>query len=267
VPIAIEDPADQRLAPFADLRHSAGRDLEGRCVVEGRRAISVLLRSWPSHVEAVLLTTAAQSALAVELQQLDPTVPLYLVAAGVLTDLVRFRLHQGALAIARRPALQSWRTALASPGRCGLLVLDRVADPDNVGGCFRNALAFGVSAVLALPGTADHLYRKVIRTSLGATLAVPCSRIASAEVGELLATLDCSGFQRVALVAQGGIPLYEHKPAPRWALCAGNEGDGLGRAVAAACDVAVTIPMMAGCDSLNVNVAVAIALSWWRRDT
>ena len=49
--------------------------------------------------------------------------------------------------------------------------------PDNVGGVFRNAAAFGADAVLLSPTCCDPLYRKAIRTSMGATLRVPFARM------------------------------------------------------------------------------------------
>jgi tRNA G18 (ribose-2'-O)-methylase SpoU len=44
------------------------------------------------------------------------------------------------------------------------------------------------------------------------------------------------------------------------AVVAGAEGDGLSPAALACADVRVRIPMSSGVDSLNVNVAVGIAL-------
>ena len=49
----------------------------------------------------------------------------------------------------------------------------RETDADNIGGVFRNAAAFGAGGVLLSPTCCDPLYRKAIRTSMGATLGVP----------------------------------------------------------------------------------------------
>ena len=48
------------------------------------------------------------------------------------------------------------------------MVLDAISNADNVGGVFQSAAAFGVDAVLLSPGNCDPLYRKAIRTSMGA---------------------------------------------------------------------------------------------------
>ena len=48
------------------------------------------------------------------------------------------------------------------------MILERIANADNVGAIFRNAMAFGVDAVLLGPDCSDPLYRKAIRTSMAA---------------------------------------------------------------------------------------------------
>jgi hypothetical protein len=57
-----------------------------------------------------------------------------------------------------------------------LVVLEGVTNADNVGGVFRNAAAFRAGGVLLSPTCCDPLYRKAIRTSMGATLRVPFAR-------------------------------------------------------------------------------------------
>ena len=59
-----------------------------------------------------------------------------------------------------------------------IVVLERVANADNIGAVFRSAAAFGGGPVLLDPTSTDPLYRKAIRTSMGAALSVPFARIA-----------------------------------------------------------------------------------------
>ena len=81
-----------------------------------------------------------------------------------------FNIHRGCLAIGDARAAR-----LAQTGRRASRLVDprRIANADNVGAIFRNAMAFGVDAVLLGPDCSDPLYRKSIRTSMAATLAVP----------------------------------------------------------------------------------------------
>ena len=97
-----------------------------------------------------------------------PEVPIYVVPQAVMNDVAGFNVHRGCLAIGERPAARAWRDLARDARR--LVILERIGDPDNVGSTFRNAAAFGVDAVLLDPASADPLYRKAIRTSMGATL-------------------------------------------------------------------------------------------------
>src|SRR5206468_533675 len=110
-----------------------------------------------------------------------------------------------------------------------IVVLEGVANPDNVGGVFRNAAALGADAVLLSPACADPLYRKSIRTSMAATLYVP---FASADEWPAdLTRLRAAGFTIIALTPRASsASLAELAAGPlptRMALVAGNEGTGL----------------------------------------
>jgi tRNA G18 (ribose-2'-O)-methylase SpoU len=143
-----------------------------------------------------------------------------------------------------------------------VIVLEAVANADNVGGVFRNAAAFGADAVLLSPSCCDPLYRKAIRTSMAATLQVPFARVADWPRG--LETLEARGFTIVGLTPRASGQSLDNfavsRPA-RVALLAGNEGLGLSRESEAAVHQLVRVPIRSDVDSLNLAVAVGIVLS------
>ena len=142
-----------------------------------------------------------------------------------------------------------------------VLALEGVGNPDNVGGLFRTAFAFGVDAVILDAATADPLYRKAIRTSMAATLRVPFLRIDRWQAG--LVDLRASGLRVVALSPHPtGIALDEYpvRAGERVVLLVGNEGDGLSESSLDIADIRVRIPIDPRADSLNVVTAAAIAL-------
>jgi len=112
------------------------------------------------------------------------------------------------------------------------------------------------------PRTCDPLYRKAIRTSMGATLCVPFVRVADwpapltrlRELGFTVAALHPD--ERALSLSECGEQLAGRKLA----LLVGTEGAGLGDAALAECDLQIRIPMAAGMDSINVATACAIAL-------
>ena len=92
-----------------------------------------------------------------------------------LADIAGYDVHRGCLALVHRPPDDVGRRAARAGARL-LVVLEGVSNADNVGGVFRNAAAFGADGVLLSPTCCDPLYRKAIRTSMGATLRVPFAR-------------------------------------------------------------------------------------------
>ena len=68
--------------------------------------------------------------------------------------------------------------------------MEGVANPDNVGGLFRIAEAFGGDCVLLDPSSGDPFYRKAIRTSVGAVMraALSPSRAVAGRIEDSFAT-------------------------------------------------------------------------------
>ena len=143
-----------------------------------------------------------------------------------------------------------------------LVVLEGVGNADNVGSVFRNAAAFGVDAILLSPDCCDPLYRKSIRTSMAAALRVPFATLEPGPEG--LARLRAAGFRTLAFSPSAPVRIDDYVDGQlptRMALLFGAEGSGLSEPVREAADVQVRIPIRAAVDSLNVGVAVGIALS------
>ena len=189
-----------------------------------------------------------------------PGVPIFVVPQPVMNNVAGFNVHRGCLALGERPGACAWRE-LARDARV-LVILERISDPDNVGSAFRNAAAFGVDAVLLDPATADPLYRKAIRTSMGAALLVPFARVP--EWPQALSELGREGVAVIALTPSSTAPCVRTVAAEvsgrRVALVLGHEGEGLTQAALDACELRARIPMANGADSINVATAGAIAL-------
>ena len=143
-----------------------------------------------------------------------------------------------------------------------VVVLEGVTDANNIGGAFRNAAAFNARTVLLSPTCCDPLYRQAIRTSMAATLCVPFARFDDWPAG--LSALQVRGLMVVALTPrQPSMSIDEFVRTRRTtgiALLVGTEGEGLTAAAEAAADIRVHIPMAREIDSLNLAVAVGIAL-------
>ena len=251
----------------ADYRHVSDPELLRRgevFVAEGRLVVRALLASSPFRTRSVLLTDNAFAALADVIEPRLAGLHVFLVEQGTIEALIGFNIHRGCLAIGERPSLVTVDGLLTRlPAARRFVVLERIANADNMGGIFRNAAAFGGDAVVLGPGCCDPLYRKAIRVSMGAAMRVPFCHASdwSANLGQLRA----SGSTIAALVTHEGaddVARYASTfpPGGKLALMAGSEGTGLTPEALAHADVALKIPMVPGVDSLNVATAMGIAL-------
>jgi len=258
--VFVDDPADPRLADFRNLDDADALGQRGLFIVEGRLVVERLLRESPLEPCAVLVTETALRALGPALGR-RPDLDVYVVPLALMEPLTGFNIHRGCLATARRPAPRSIEDALASSAR-RLLVLEGVTNPDNIGGLFRTARAFGVQAVVLGPGCGDPLYRKAVRVSCGAALVVPVA-VASGWP-ESLAALGQHGIPLFALTPSGDRSLEQavtlHKPGSPLTVMLGAEGPGLSARALEVADQRLRIAIDPRADSLNVVVAAGIAL-------
>ena len=255
----IADPSDSRLASYREARDGRVRGA-GLFLAEGRLVVRRLLES-RFAVRSVLATRAVLDDLGDALGR-RPSVQRYEASAETIQAVVGFKFHRGCLALGEEGAPTPARAIIEPSGSRLVVGLEDVADPDNVGAVFRNAAAFGAAAVLLSPGCADPLYRKAIRVSMGATLAMPFATI---DWRDGLEALHAAGYTRVALTPHPGAQRLDLVVAAgllsrRLAVLLGAEGAGLTEATRRAADLAVRIAMIPGVDSLNVATACAIAL-------
>jgi len=263
--VRIEDADDPRIADYRDVRDPEWLRRRGRFLAEGRRAVELLLEQPDLRALSVLVTDTSLAVLQDLLAALDDATPVYVADASVMLGVSGVRFVQGCVAAAeqvRTPDLAVFLRELGS-GPARLLALDCVTNPDNIGGLFRNALAFGAAGVLLSPRTSSPFYRKAIRTSQGASLRLP--GVPVDDWPGALDALGVAGFLRLALTPHGAdAELAEFgrtRPRPaRVALLLGAEGEGLGPESLARADLRVRIPLAPGVDSLNVATAAAIAL-------
>ena len=230
----------------------------GFFVVEGTLAVEALLGS-EFPVRSVL-AAARKAELAHSL--VGGRAPVVVRSDAEVETITGFPFHRGVLAAADRLPLPALSDVIQ--GAELVVVAEGLSDHENVGALFRNAAAFGADAVVLDPATADPLYRRSVRVSLGHVLRVPWTRLAAWPDG--LGELRRRGFELLALT-----PAVEAEPVdavardiaarrPKVALLVGAEGPGLSDAALVASGRRVRIPIAPSVDSLNVATAAAVAL-------
>lgn len=262
--VRFTDPADPFVADYTGLRDSTLRRRGSAFIAEGelviRRAVAagyvprsfLLSPRWAEELREVWRATAA---------------PVYVAEADVVESLTGFHVHRGALAAFERQERYDAASLVSSSRR--LVVVEDLVDHANLGAIARSTLALGWDGLLLSSRSADPLYRRAVKSSMGVVLSLPWAR--AVDDGDVPRLLHQAGYEIVALaLREDGVTLEEvaGRHAGRdtkLALLLGTEGRGLSDAWVAAADTVVTIPMAAGVDSLNVASAAAVAAYALRR--
>lgn len=225
------------------LSSRSARQKEGLFVADGTKLLEEAIRYFPG-LDTVILSEG------VEIAALPDHVRVVEVPKDVMASISPMEAPQGALFLCRLPEQEEFR---ALPG---MLILDGIQDPGNVGTILRTADAMDVPVVL-LPGCADPWNWKTVRSSMGAVFRTPviqsdwetvcdaCTR-AGIPIG-VTALSDRAVDIRTANVEQ-------------MALVIGSEGQGVSRPVLERADQELIIPMNPHCESLNAAVAAAIVM-------
>jgi tRNA G18 (ribose-2'-O)-methylase SpoU len=257
--VEVDDPDDPRLADYRSLTDVTLRTrieppnglfiAEGALVIERAIAADYQLRS-------ALMTPQWLDRTAPTLQPTDA--PVYLGSDRLLRTVTGFHVHRGALASVHRRALVEFDELLRNCGR--LVVIEDIVNHTNLGAIFRAAAALGMDGVVLSPASADPLYRRSVRVSMGAVFGVPYAR--APRWPGALEQLRAAGFRVIALTPAADAVVLDGVAvgaAERIAVLLGTEGAGLSRRAADLADERVRIPMSAGIDSLNVGAAAAVA--------
>ena len=146
-----------------------------------------------------------------------------------------------------------------------ILVLDNIRSVANVGSIFRTAESFGVSKIILVgtsPTPIDRFGRKrrdFAKVSLGMEEVVNWEY--ENEIEAAINRLRETGFEIIALEKIANAePLTGFKTKDKFVLIAGNEVRGVSPEALGMVDKVVEIPMSGVKESLNVAVAVGVAV-------
>lgn len=164
--------------------------------------------------------------------------------------------HQGIVARVRLPSCR-WQALLESSA--GVVALDGVTDPRNLGAIMRIAYAFAIAAVIVPKRRSAPLSTAALRAAGAAAACLPIIRVAN--IARTLWQLRAAGWTVAAAADDADEMLSTALPLPVcWVF--GDEGKGLRRLTRENCDHLLRIPTVAGdAGCLNVSAACAICLA------
>ena len=170
--------------------------------------------------------------------------------------------HQGVIAMVAAHAYATVEEILENAKNRSeaplIVICDELSDPHNLGAIIRTAECAGAHGVIIPKRRSVGLTAVVGKASAGALEYLPVARVAN--LVSAIRELQKAGVWVFGTAADGDTALYQADLKGPAAIVIGNEGDGMSRLVAEACDFKVSIPMRGCISSLNASNAAAILL-------
>jgi TrmH family RNA methyltransferase len=214
------------------------REASGLFVADGTKLLAEAVRYWPG-LDTVILSDGVQA-------QVPEHVRLIRVPEDVMASISPMQTPQGALFLCRLPEKTAFQP------KPGMLLLDGIQDPGNLGTILRTADALDVPVAL-LEGCADPYSHKTVRASMGAVFRSPVVTTTWQEVRQ-------SGIP-VAVTALSDTAVdIRQADLKSMAVVIGSEGQGVRQEILDAADAQLIIPMNPRCESLNAAIAASIVM-------
>ena len=218
------------------------RQKTGLFAADGTKLLQEAVQWWPG-LQTVILSEGVQV-------QVPEQVQVVRVPGDVMESISPMQTPQGALFICRLPEQQAFEPVP------GMLLLDGIQDPGNLGTILRTADALNVPVAL-LEGCADPYNHKTVRASMGAVFRSP--------------VLQTTWEAAKAACKEKNIPVavtalsekardIRQAPIEKMAVVIGSEGQGVRPQILETAEEQLIIPMNSRCESLNAAVAAAIVM-------
>ena len=218
------------------------REAAGLFVGDGTKLLEEAVKYYPG-LHTVILADGVQACV-------PEHVRLIRVSRDIMESISPMETPQGALFLCRLPEQKAFVP------KAGMLLLDGIQDPGNIGTILRTADALEIPVAL-LEGCADPYSHKVVRASMGAVFR-----------SDMIQT---TWQQAHAACREAGIPVavtalsdratdIRNADVGNMVVVIGSEGRGVRPQVLENADAELIIPMNPRCESLNAAVAATIVM-------
>lgn len=218
------------------------REQSGLFVADGTKLLQEAVK-WCDGLDTVIVSDGVQV-------QVPDHVRMVTVPEDVMASISPMEAPQGALFLCRLPE----KTPFCPVP--GMLLLDGIQDPGNLGTILRTADALNVPVAL-LEGCADPYSHKTVRAGMGATFRTPVLQTTWSEAAQACAEAGIP--VAVTALSDRAVDLRQAKLS-QMAVVIGSEGRGVRREILEQAQAELIIPMSDRCESLNAAVAAAIVM-------
>ena len=218
------------------------REQAGLFAADGTKLLEEAAKYCPG-LETVILSDGVEVSL-------PERVRIIRVPGDVMESISPMASPQGAVFLCRLPENTPFRPVP------GMLLLDGIQDPGNLGTILRTADALNVPVVL-LEGCADAYSHKVVRASMGAVFRVPVVSASWVQVRD--ACMEAGIPIAVTALDDRAVDIRQ-AALSKMAVVIGSEGQGVRREILEGAGEKLIIPMNPHCESLNAAIAAAIVM-------
>ena len=218
------------------------RQNTGLFVADGTKLLQEAVKWWPA-LDTVILSDGVRA-------QVPDHVRIIRVPEDVMVSISPMESPQGALFLCKLPQQKPF---VPKPG---MLLLDGIQDPGNLGTILRTANAFNVPVAL-LEGCADPFSHKVVRASMGAVFRDPPSQTTWQEAQ---AACQAAGIPIAVTALSDRASDIRQAKVGEMAVIIGSEGQGVRPQILAEAQQELIIPMNKNCESLNAAIAATVVM-------
>ena len=218
------------------------REAAGLFVADGTKLLQEAVKFYPG-LDTVILAEGVQA-------EVPDHVRLVEVPGDVMASISPMESPQGALFLCRLPEKTEFQP------KPGMLMLDGIQDPGNIGTILRTADALEIPVVL-LEGCADPYSHKVVRASMGAVFRTP---VIQTTWEKAKAACDAAGIPVAVTALSDRAKDIRQADLSKMAVVIGSEGRGVRPEVLENADAELIIPMNPRCESLNAAIAATICM-------
>lgn len=238
----------------SELKQKKYRVGRGEFLAEGLRTAEEAV-TYGAVKTIFYVPTEDERTIALLEQAASENIELVSVNEAVMKKISDTETPQGIIAVCKMP--KTGLESLLAKGKM-LLLLDRVADPGNIGTMLRTADAAGIGGLVLLKGSADIYAPKTVRASMGSLFHIPVLDGISEE--DFIRQAKKNGYEILVTCLDGASNLYKADLSGRIAFVMGNEAGGVSQNLMEKADKKVFIPMAGRAESLNVAMAAGIVM-------
>ena len=224
------------------LSSKKAREEAGLFVADGTKLLQEAVRYFPG-LQTVILSDGVEA-------EIPSYVRVIRVPGDVMESISPMASPQGALFLCRFPEKKIFQP------KKGMLLLDGIQDPGNLGTMLRTADALDIPVAL-LEGCADPWSHKVVRSSMGAVFRTDVVQTTWAEVNKACGE---AGIPVAVTALSNRAEDIRKADIKNMAVVIGSEGQGVRKEILDSADAELIIPMNDHCESLNAAVAATIVM-------